>query len=105
MIAAMAAQEAVQDTEYVACYVKDALASRELLCAGLEDLGISYVPSSANFVLANFGARAIEVRDTLRSHAVLVRDRSYEAPGCVRITVGTRTQAVRVLEELKAIWR
>lgn len=105
MIAAMAAQSAVQDTEYVASYVAEALASRELLCAGLSELGITYIPSSANFVLANFGARAIEVRDTLRSHAVLVRDRSYEAPGCVRITVGTRAQAERVLEELKAIWR
>jgi histidinol-phosphate aminotransferase len=104
-IAAIAAQEAVQDPDYVAGYVAEALASRDRLCAGLDALGIRYIPSVANFVLANFGSRAIEVRDTLKSHAVLVRDRSYEAPGCVRITVGTQPQAERVLEELKAIWR
>jgi len=105
MIAALAAQESVKDPEYVAHYVAEALAARELLCVGLTDLDIPFIPSSANFVLANFGARAIEVRDTLRSHAILVRDRSYEAPGCVRITVGTKLQAARVLEELEAIWR
>jgi histidinol-phosphate aminotransferase len=85
-------------------YVDEALASRELLTNGLEKLGIRYVPSSANFVLGYFGDRAIEVRDALRENAILVRDRSYEIPGGVRITVGTRQQALRVLEELERIW-
>ena len=104
MVAAMAAQEAVKDGDYVAKYVSEALSAREFLCAGLARLNIPFIPSSANFVLANFGPRALEVRDTMRAHAVLVRDRSYEAPGCVRITVGTRAQAERVLTELEAMW-
>jgi histidinol-phosphate aminotransferase len=33
-----------------------------------------------------------------------VRDRSYEAPGCVRITVGTRDQTRRLLAALEEIW-
>ena len=60
-------------------------------------------PVPANFVLGNFGNRAIEVRDALRGQAILVRDRSYEAPGCVRITVGTREQTRR-LWRLEEIW-
>jgi histidinol-phosphate aminotransferase len=104
MLAALAAQEAVGDERYVRGYVAEAIAARDLLTAGLSELKISYVPSQANFVLANFGHRAIEIRDTLRAHAILVRDRSYEAPGCVRITVGTVSQAVRVVQELRAIW-
>jgi histidinol-phosphate aminotransferase len=104
MIAAMAAQEAVKDTQYVKEYVGEALAARDLLALGLSEMKIHFIPSAANFILANFGTRAIEVRDALRSHAILVRDRSYEAPGCVRITVGTLAQARRVLEELRAIW-
>jgi histidinol-phosphate aminotransferase len=103
-LAALAAEAAVQDKEYIASYVEEALASRDLLTRGLEKLGIAYVPSSANFVLAYFGARAVEVRDALREKAILVRDRSYEIPGGVRITVGTRPQALRVLEELERIW-
>jgi histidinol-phosphate aminotransferase len=102
-LAVLAAQAAVEDTAYIRNYVAEALAARELLCLGLEKLGIAYIPSSANFVLARFGKRAIEVRDRLRDQAILVRDRSYEAPGCVRITVGTREQTRRLLAALEAM--
>src|ERR1035437_476425 len=103
-LAVEAAQAAVEDTGYVESYVAEVLAARELLCFALERLGIAYVPSAANFVLGHFGARAIEVRDALREQAILVRDRSYEAPGCVRITVGTRAQIRRLLAALEEIW-
>ena len=103
-LAVLAAQAAVADTGYIETYVAEVLAARELLCVGLEKLGIGYVPSSANFVLAHFGRRALEVRDRLRGQAILVRDRSYEAPGCVRITVGTRAQTRRLLAALEEIW-
>ena len=83
----------------------EVLAARELLCVGLEKLGVTYIPSSANFVLARFGARAIEVRDALRGRGILVRDRSYEAAGCVRITVGTREQTRALLASLEEIWK
>jgi histidinol-phosphate aminotransferase len=104
MVAAMAAEAAVQDTAYVDNYVAEALAARELLRAGLEKLGIAQARSSANFILGYFGERAVEVRDALREKAILVRDRSYEIPGGVRITAGTREQAQRVLDELERIW-
>ena len=52
-----------------------------------------------------FGARAQEVCSALGAEAILVRDRSYEAPGCVRITVGTREQTRRLLAELEKIWQ
>jgi histidinol-phosphate aminotransferase len=103
-LAAIAARAAVEDQAYVEAYVAEALAARELLCVGLEKLGIRYVPSSANFVLGHFGERAIEVRDALRGQEILVRDRSYEAPGCVRITAGTREQTRRLLAALEEIW-
>ena len=104
-LAVEAAQAAVEDTAYIEHYVAEVLAARELLCLGLEKLGIRYVPSSANFVLGDFGSRAIEVRDALRGQAILVRDRSYEAPGCVRITVGTRAQTRRLLAALTEVWK
>ncbi len=103
-VAVMAAEAAVQDRAYIETYVAEVLAARELLCLGLEKLGITYVPSSANFVLGRFGKRAIEVRDALRGKGILVRDRSYEAPGCVRITVGTREQTRKLLAALEEIW-
>jgi histidinol-phosphate aminotransferase len=103
-LAVRAAQAAVADRQYIETYVAEVLAARELLCVGLEKLGIGYVPSSGNFVLGHFGKRAIEVRDALRGRAILVRDRSYEAPGCVRITVGTREQTRALLTALEEVW-
>ena len=104
MIAAMAARIAVQDRRFVEEYVTEVLAAREFLYVGLEKLGISYYMSQANFVLFQVGDRAVEIRDELRERGVLVRDRSYEIPGCVRVTVGTHDQVERFLNELKEIW-
>ena len=104
-LAALAAEAAVQDYAYAKNYASEAVAARELLRAGLETLHIEYAPSAANFILGYFGSRAIEVRDALREKAILVRDRSYEIPGGVRITAGTRAQARQVLEELERIWQ
>jgi histidinol-phosphate aminotransferase len=104
-LAVLAARAAVQDRAYIESYVAEALAARELLCAGLDELGIPYYPSRANFILIRLGPRSIEVRDRLREKGVLVRDRSYEIAGAVRVTVGTRAQVRRFLEELKEIWQ
>jgi len=103
-LAALAARAAVQDQDYVAQYVKEVLAARELAYEGLRKLGIRSYPSQANFILFEAGDRALPLRDALRARGILVRDRSYELPGAVRVTVGTRAQTRRFLEELKNLW-
>jgi histidinol-phosphate aminotransferase len=103
-LAIVAACAAVRDRAYVENYVTEVLAARELLAVGLEKLGIAYVPSSANFVLLHLGKRAIPVRDALRAQGILVRDRSYEIAGAVRVTIGTREQTRRLLDALEKIW-
>jgi histidinol-phosphate aminotransferase len=103
-LAAMAARIAVQDQKFVEDYVLEVLTARELLYVGLEHLNIPYIKSQANFVLFQVGDRAIELRDELRQRGVLVRDRGYELPGCLRVTVGTRDQIRRFLDELEQIW-
>jgi histidinol-phosphate aminotransferase len=103
MLAAVAARAAVEDGEYVAKYVAEVLAARELCYAGLDRLGVTYFRSQANFVLFRAGSRSIEIRDKLRERGVLVRDRSYEIDGCVRVTIGTRAQVSRFLAELEVL--
>jgi histidinol-phosphate aminotransferase len=103
-LAVLAATEAIRDTEYIAGYVADVLSARDLLYAGLDRLGIPYFRSQGNFVLFQAGSRAIEVRDRLREKGVLVRDRSYELAGCVRVTVGTGEQIKCFLDALEEIW-
>jgi histidinol-phosphate aminotransferase len=103
-VAAMAARIAVQDKKFVEDYVLEVLTARELLYIGLEKLNIPYIRSQANFVLFQAGDRAIEIRDALRERGILIRDRSYEIAGCVRVTVGTRDQIRQFLEELEKVW-
>lgn len=103
-VAAMAARIAVQDRAFVEEYVLEVLAAKELLYLGLERLAIPYIRTLANFVLFEAGERAISIRDQLRERGVLVRDRSYEIPGAVRVTIGTRDQVQRFLTELEKLW-
>lgn len=103
-LAALAARAAIRDRAYVESYVDEVLAARALAYEGLHKLGIKTFPSEANFILFHAGDRAIPIRDALRERGVLVRDRSYEIPGCVRVTIGTRAQIERFLEELQRLW-
>jgi histidinol-phosphate aminotransferase len=103
IMAALAAAAAVQDQEFIAAHVAETLAARDLLVAGLRSFGVNCAPSSANFVLAFFGGRAAEVCATLRTNGILVRDRTFQLPGAVRITSGTREQvqaALKIIELL-----
>jgi histidinol-phosphate aminotransferase len=104
MLAAIAARAAVRDRAHVENYVKEVLAARNLASEGLRRLGIHFYPSQANFLLFRAGGRATEIRDALRDKGVLVRDRSYEIPGCVRVTIGTRAQIEQFLTELEKLW-
>ena len=103
-LAVLAAGAAVRDQEYVAEYVKEVVAARDLAYEGLERLGIRSYPSQANFILFEGGERADYVCGELRERGILVRDRSYELPGCVRVTIGTRQQVRRFLEEMERVW-
>ncbi len=103
-LAALAVRAAIEDREYLDSYVRQALAARDLLYEGFRRRGIRFWPSQANFVLFEAGPRSIEIRDALRARGVLVRDRSYELPGTVRVTAGTPAQAERFFAALDEVW-
>ncbi len=105
ILAAMAVRAALSDPKYISQYVREVLDAREVLYAGLDRLGIPFYRSDANFVLMRLGDRGEEVREKLGAAGVLVRDRSHEIKGCVRVTVGTREQTNRFLAGLERIWR
>ena len=104
-LAALAACTAVDDREYLSHYVEEVLAARDVLYGELDRLGVGYFRSEGNFVLMRLGDCAGEICEGLRAAGVLVRDRSYELPGCVRVTVGTREQVARFITEFTRLWR
>ncbi len=102
-IAQAAAMAALDDGEFAARCVRENRAGLAQLEAGFKRLGVAYVPSSANFILVNVG-RGIECFEALQRKGVIVRPvKSYGLPEWVRITVGSREQNERVLNELE-VW-
>lgn len=94
--------EALGDQTYIQQYVSEVGESRVRLERALEALGIQFWPSHANFVLARVGASSSFV-EHMRRRGILVRDRSSDhgCGGCVRITLGPRVHADRLLTALQ----
>lgn len=91
-----AAAAALDDAAYLAATVRDTLASRSALCAGLDRLGLRHLPSQANFVL-------VEDRDgwpaALAADAISVRPgANLGVPGWARISLPRPTEVGRVVD-------
>jgi len=94
--------EALRDQAYIQQYVSEICESRARLERALEANGIQFWPSQANFVLARVGAAPSFV-EQMRRRGILVRDRSgdHGCEGCMRITLGPRDHADRLLNALQ----
>jgi histidinol-phosphate aminotransferase len=101
--AATALRAAIADREFVARYVADSAASRELVYAWCARRGFACFRSEANFVLVKFGESATEVVEALAASGIHVRDRSRTpgCAGCVRITAGVVADTRRCLGALE----
>lgn len=75
---------------------------RALLEQTFAQMGLSYVPSSANFVLVHVGDGG-EVFKRLMKKGIIVRSMvSYRLPKYIRVSVGTPEQNARFIAELPA---
>ena len=101
-VAQAAALAALADPDYVA---ESAALNREglrELAAGLDALGVGYVPSHGNFLLVRVGAAA-EVYAQLLRQGVIVRPvANYGLPEHLRVTVGLPAENRRFLAALAA---
>ncbi|MFZ0733058.1 MAG: histidinol-phosphate transaminase [Candidatus Sulfotelmatobacter sp.] len=98
--------EAIADQSYIERYVEEILEARVRLERSLEASGIQFWPSRANFVLLRAGTSSADVSrfvELMRRRGILVRDRSGDpgCEGCVRITLGPREHADRLLSALQ----
>lgn len=97
-----AALERVRDRASTAEQVAQTLGQRAMLAERLAELPFveRVFPSDANFLLVRM-ERPREVFAHLLARGVVVRDRSGEVPGCLRLTVGTPEENERLLSELR----
>jgi histidinol-phosphate aminotransferase len=102
--ALVAAVAAVGDKRFARNYTREVLQSRALLATGLTRLGARVYPSSANFVLADFGDNAHRLTQALERKGILVRERKdFPREGFVRISAGTRADTRKVLRAMEGI--
>lgn len=102
-VAQFGAAAAIRDESYFRETCAKVVATRDRFSKGLESLGFSLPPSSANFVFAAHPAlSAAELLAALREHKILVR--AFRGPRLerhARISIGTDEEMDAVLEALK----
>jgi histidinol-phosphate aminotransferase len=68
------------------------------------ELGLSFVPSVANFLLVHLARDGMQVTQALTRRGVIVRPMGgYRYPQSVRVTVGTAAQNERFLGALAEV--
>jgi histidinol-phosphate aminotransferase len=101
--AQIAALAAMDDREHVENTLRVNREGREYLEREFRRLGIAYVPSHANFILADVGDGRV-VFDQLLRHGVIVRPvGGYGLPRHVRISVGLEEENRRLITALEQV--
>ncbi len=83
-------------------YAREIVRSRGFVAKVLSRLGVRNFPSAGSFLLADFGSRAPGIVKQLAGNGILVRPMAIGCPGFVRITIGTRSQMIRLIRALEA---
>lgn len=96
---------ALDDRDHLAWYRDQVAASRQLVYATCDRLGLTFWPSEANFVLVRVGPRASSVVTAMAARKIFIRDRSNQpgCGGCIRITTGVVEHTRRCLAALEEI--
>jgi histidinol-phosphate aminotransferase len=101
-MAQSAAMAALDDSEFVSMTKENNDRGLLFLTTELHRLGITFIPSVANFLSIDLGSRVNEIVEDLQHHGIIVRPlAAYDLPTFVRVTVGTEAQNRRFVELLE----
>jgi histidinol-phosphate aminotransferase len=100
-VAQAAALAAIDDREHVRRSIESNRAGLAQLSAGLQKLGVKYVPSFTNFLLVDFGFETEPLSDQMLKRSVIVRPMRWMGfPNCIRVSVGAREENEKFLQVL-----
>ncbi len=101
LLAQTAAAAAALDHEHLRRTLALNDEGRDYLCDAFLKLGLEYIPSEANFVMADTGRDSRAVFDALQRHGVIVRaGAGLGLPTFLRVSVGTMPQNRRFVSAL-----
>jgi len=99
-----AAQAALEDAAYLEQSCRINRVGKEQLEAGLQALGLSYIPSAGNFLAVEFTTDTMVLYQRLLEQGVIVRPvANYDMPKHLRITVGLEQENIALLAALKKV--
>jgi histidinol-phosphate aminotransferase len=103
-LAQVAALAALEDEAHVAECVEMIEAGRHFLYDEFKRLGISYVPSRANFILVDVGRSAADIYQKLLHEGVIVRPMTpFGMETALRITIGTPEENRKLVKALHRV--
>jgi histidinol-phosphate aminotransferase len=103
-LADIAACAAISDRSFVKRTQELIWREKAFLYEVFDMLGISYVPSVANFILIRPGRNTNSIINRLLKRGVIVRGMAaYGLANFIRVTIGTRKENLRFIEALKKV--
>jgi histidinol-phosphate aminotransferase len=100
-VAQAAAIAALADTDYVTESARLNRAGLAQLMRGLDAVGVTYVPSHANFLLVHVGESAAAYESLLRQGVIVRPVANYGLPEHLRVSVGLPSENERFLAALR----
>ena len=106
LLAQHAAIAALDDKKFLKKTREVILEGKDYLYDSLHKMGISYVPSVANFILIDVGRDGLTVFKEMLKYGVIVRDmQQYGLKNFIRVTIGTKKENERFVKVLKKVLR
>jgi histidinol-phosphate aminotransferase len=105
-LAQVAAVAALNDEEHAVRSIQMVYEGRRYLYKELDRIGLSYVPSQANFIFINFEKDSEEVFRGLLGEGIIIRPgKTWGYPTFGRVTIGRRVDNYRFIKALKKLVR
>lgn len=105
-LAQAAALEALKDKVFLEKTRQLNKKEKMFLYQELDKLGLTSVPSAANFILVRFHTNVSTIFQRLLKKGVIIRPmNAYKLSAYGRITIGTRAENIRLLQTLKNVLR
>ena len=103
-LAQVAAEAAMDDTEFVEAVIKTNNEGRAYLNDQFDKLGLAYAPSYGNFIFVDVGIPAPKVNEELLKRGIVIRPgHQWGCETFIRVTIGTPEQNQAFINALKEI--
>jgi len=103
-LALVAAEAALGDTAHLARSLEVNRDGMNLLREGMQQLGVSFIPSAANFLCIDTGRPAAPFYDALLRQGIIVRPvANYDLPNHLRVSIGLQEENRLFLERFTTL--